>query len=109
MLNDNVFSVGASGAIFGLFGALLVFGYHYRVYLGNTLRSQIIPLILFNLALGFLEPGIDNGAHIGGLVGGILITMAMGVKYKENKTERTNGLILSIIVLGFLIYTAFIY
>lgn len=108
-MNEGGGSLGASGAIFGLFGALLVFGYHYRVYLGNTLRSQIIPLILFNLALGFLEPGIDNGAHIGGLVGGILITMAMGVKYKENKTERTNGLILSIIVLGFLIYTAFIY
>ena len=45
-------SVGASGAIFGLLGSLLYFGYHYRVYLGNVLRSQIIPLIIVNLLLG---------------------------------------------------------
>ena len=108
-MNEGGGSLGASGAIFGLFGSLLVFGYHYRIYLGNTLKSQIIPLILFNLILGFLEPGIDNAAHIGGLVGGILISMAIGVKYKSNKTEKTNGIILSIVILGFLIYTAFIH
>lgn len=101
-------SLGASGAIFGLFGSLLIFGYHYRIYLGNTLKSQIIPLIAFNLILGFVEPGIDNAAHIGGLVGGILVSMAVGVKYKSNKTEKINGCVLSLIILGFLIYTAFI-
>lgn len=101
-------SLGASGAIFGLFGSLLIFGYHYRIYLGNTLRSQIIPLIIFNLILGFIEPGIDNAAHIGGLVGGILISMALGVKYKSTKSEKINGYILSLIMLSFLIYTAFI-
>ena len=101
-------SLGASGAIFGLFGSLLIFGYHYRIYLGTTLKSQIIPLIIFNLILGFLEPGIDNAAHIGGLVGGILMSMALGVKYKSNKTEKINGYILSTIILCFLIYTAFI-
>ncbi len=42
-------SVGASGAIFGLLGSMLYFGYHYRLYLGNVLRAQIIPLILLNL------------------------------------------------------------
>ena len=35
--------VGASGAIFGLFGSLLYFGYHYRIYLGGVVKSQIIP------------------------------------------------------------------
>ncbi len=101
-------SLGASGAIFGLFGSLLIFGYYYRIYLGNALKSQIIPLIIFNLILGFIEPGIDNAAHIGGLVGGILISMALGVKYKSNKNEKINGYILSAIMLCFLIYTAFI-
>lgn len=105
---DGGGSLGASGAIFGLFGSLLVFGYHYRLYLGNVLRSQVIPLIIFNLVLGFLDKNIDNAAHIGGLIAGILISMAVGVKYKSNNTEKTNGIILSIIILAFLIYTAFI-
>ena len=104
---DNGASLGASGAIFGLFGSLLYFGYHYRLYLGNVLKSQIIPLILFNLILGFLNSGIDNAAHIGGLIGGLLLSMAVGIKYKTNKTENTNGIIMYILLILFLIYTAF--
>ena len=100
-------SIGASGAIFGLMGALLYFGYHYRVYLGNTLKSQIIPLIVLNLFLGFVISGIDNFAHIGGLIGGLLITMALGVKYKSTKQEQINGTIMSIILFIFLILLAF--
>lgn len=103
-------SVGASGAIFGLLGSLLYFGYHYRVFLGSVIKSQIIPLILINLAIGFLSNGqIDNFAHIGGLVGGILMTMAVGVKYKSSKTERINGAIVSIILTLFLLFVAFNY
>ena len=56
IFNSNP-SIGASGAIFGLMGALVYFGYHYRVYLGNVLKSQIIPLILFNLLIGALSTG----------------------------------------------------
>ena len=107
-LSSNSVSLGASGAIFGLFGALLYFGYHYRIYLGNVLKSQIIPLVIFNLALGFLVSGIDNAAHIGGLVGGILTTMALGIKYKSSKSEKINGLILLLIYIIFLIYIGFI-
>ncbi len=99
-------SVGASGAIFGLMGSLLYFGYHYRVFLGNVLKSQLIPLILFNLLYGFIVPGIDNFAHIGGLIGGVLITYALGVKYKSSKFEMTNGWIVTILSLSFLVYTA---
>lgn len=105
---DNAASLGASGAIFGLLGSLLYFGYHYRLYLGTVIKSQIIPLIVANLVLGFILTGIDNAAHIGGLVGGILISMALGVKYKSTQYEKINGLILSIILLGFLTYTAFL-
>lgn len=107
-LPDNGGSLGASGAIFGLFGSLMYFGYHYRLYLGNTIKSQILPLVIFNLLIGFMNTGIDNAAHIGGLLGGILITMTVGVKYKSAKADRINGLVLSTIFILFLIYTSFI-
>ena len=106
-LQDNIVSVGASGAIFGLLGALLYFGYHYRVYLSGVIRSQIIPLILLNLTIGFLSAGINNVAHIGGIIGGILITMAVGVKYKSSKSDIINGIIMTIIFLSFLAYMIF--
>lgn len=105
----NYYSIGASGAIFGLMGSLVYFGYHYRVYLGNVVKSQIIPLILMNLGIGFLVPGIDNSAHIGGLLGGALITVALGVKNKSSNFEKINGLIVTILFLAFVIYMAFVY
>lgn len=100
-------SIGASGAIFGLMGSLLYFGYHYRVYLGNTLKGQIIPLILINLLYGMVVSEIDNFAHIGGLIGGCLITMAVGVKYKSSRSERINGIIITSIFTCFMLYMAF--
>ena len=100
-------SIGASGAIFGLMGALLYFGYHYRLYLSNALKDQIIPIIILNLILGFMVNGIDNAAHIGGLIGGYLATMIVGLKYKSSKQESINGLIVYILLRAFLIYVLF--
>lgn len=97
-------SIGASGAVFGLMGSLLYFGYHYRVYLGNTIKSQIIPLIVINLLYGTFVSGIDNFAHIGGLIGGFLITMSMGIKYKSSSVERVNGIVITTIFTLFMIY-----
>ena len=100
----NNASIGASGAIFGLMGALLYFGYYYRVYIGSTWKQRILPVILLNLVIGLIVPGIDYFAHIGGLIGGVLISMAVGLKYKHKKVENINGVILSLIFLVFLIY-----
>ncbi len=105
-LGEYSLSIGASGAIFGLMGSLLYFGYHYRLYLSNALTSQIIPIIIINLILGFTISGIDNAAHIGGLIGGYLATMIVGIKYKSNKSELINGLIVYIILAAFLVYAA---
>ena len=109
MFGGNSASIGASGAIFGLMGALVYFGYHYRVYLGNVVKSQIIPLILLNLIFGFTMTGIDNFAHIGGLIGGTLMSIALGVKDKSSWFERINGWIITIIFLVFSVYMAFVY
>ena len=105
-LSENP-SVGASGAIFGLMGSLLYFGYYYRVYIGSTWKNNILPVIVANLALGFLIPGIDYLGHIGGLIGGILASMTVGLKYKRTKRDTINGIIISIIFVGFLIYLGF--
>ncbi len=96
-------SAGASGAIFGLLGAILYFGYHYRLYLGNVLQSQIIPIIILNLFLGFITPGIDNACHIGGLISGIFLSMACGIN-KDRKMEKINGIVLTIIFLMFILF-----
>ena len=106
-VDSNIVSVGASGAIFGLMGALLYFGYHYRLYLNDAIKTQIIPVILFNLIIGFMMPGIDNGAHIGGLIGGYLATMAIGIKNKSEKKDMINGWIVLILYLAFLSYIIF--
>uniref|UniRef100_UPI003FEF494B rhomboid family intramembrane serine protease n=1 Tax=Candidatus Onthocola sp. TaxID=3085646 RepID=UPI003FEF494B len=106
-VDSNIVSVGASGAIFGLMGALLYFGYHYRLYLNDAIKTQIIPVILFNLIMGFMMPGIDNGAHIGGLIGGYLATMAIGIKNKSEKKDMINGWIVLILYLAFLSYIVF--
>lgn len=107
IISSNSISAGASGAIFGLFGSLIYFGYHYRVYLGSVIKSQLIPLIILNLSLGLFLEGIDTAAHIGGLVGGFLISTALGVKYKSTTFEKVNGYILTMIFTLFLIYLAF--
>ncbi len=101
VLTNNV-SVGASGAIFGLFGAMLYFGYKYRATLDGFLRSGIIPVIVINLLLGFMIPGIDVYGHIGGLLGGLVLSYAFGVVNKENKKDKINGLIIYIILVAVL-------
>ena len=101
---QGVHSVGASGSIFGLMGSLLYFGFYYRVYLGQVVKSQILPLVIVNLLIGFYAPNIDNWAHIGGLVGGAAMTMAIGVKDKSSTFEKVNGWVIAVAVLAFFAY-----
>lgn len=67
---ENQPSVGASGAIFGLFGALLVM----RKALGADLRSTL-TLLGINAVIAIVVPGIDWRAHLGGLAGGALVAL----------------------------------
>lgn len=68
----NGYSIGVSGAVFGLFGAILVIGKRY----GADMKSTLITVAL-NLAIGFTIPGIDWRAHVGGLIGGAAITKVL--------------------------------
>lgn len=106
-ISENTISAGASGAIFGLMGALLYFGYYYRAMLNNAITKQIVPLILLNLFIGFISSDINNFAHLGGLFGGLIASMIVGVKYKSGKSEKTNGIIVLLLFIAFLIYMIF--
>ena len=100
-------SLGASGAIFGLMGALCYFGYYYRLYMGKALYNEIIPVIVLNLALSLVVSNIDFYAHIGGLIGGVFITMGLGVKNKTDKQSSINGWITFAILFIFTLYMLF--
>jgi len=73
LLSPNAFTVGASGAIFGILGALLVLEYQVT----GSLAGQAMTLIVINLAFsaGF-RSNISLGGHVGGLIAGILGTVA---------------------------------
>ncbi|MBE6155940.1 MAG: rhomboid family intramembrane serine protease [Firmicutes bacterium] len=106
--NYGIPSVGASGAIFGILGAMVYFGYRFRLYLKEALYNRIIPVVLLNLFVGFMIPNIDNACHIGGLIAGYLTAMAMGIP-EDNKTkDGINGIILLLIFIAFLCYLAFV-
>ena len=65
-------SVGASGAIFGLLGAALVFAIKMKDRVRKDFIMNILSVIGINLVIGFSIPNVDNFGHLGGLAGGIL-------------------------------------
>ena len=79
-VSKNV-SVGASGAIFGIAGAMLVTGYAHRDVVpsrwGRSFGKGMIPFILLNLAFGLSVHGIDNWGHLGGLTTGALLALVI--------------------------------
>jgi rhomboid protease GluP len=81
-------SVGASGALFGLIGALLPLLYRNRQVLSNTSRriGGILQVIVINLIFGFTVPRIDNWAHIGGLFAGLVLAWLTTPRYVVRRT-----------------------
>jgi membrane associated rhomboid family serine protease len=73
LLDPNSRTVGASGAVFGLFGVLLAFQLSRSIPLSQTRLGLILAI---NLGFTFLVPGISIGGHLGGLVGGVLAGFA---------------------------------
>jgi membrane associated rhomboid family serine protease len=73
-------SVGASGGIFGLIGAMAVFFYRNRALFGQRGRQQlqgIVAIAVINLLIG-LQGGIDNWGHVGGLLAGLVLSWFVG-------------------------------
>ncbi len=84
--NQNL-SVGSSGAIFGLLGTIFIWSLVNKKW--NILKIVLINLIL-NIWLGLVIPQIDNFAHLGGFIGGIIVTIFF---LKEAKKEAKKNII----------------
>jgi len=85
--NDSI-SAGASGAIFGCFGALLYFSLSDRRAFFSTIGVNILMLIGINLLIGFTAENIDNAGHIGGLIGGFLAAGIVGFPRQRSGGKR---------------------
>ena len=81
---EQVISAGASGAIFGLMGALLYIVAVNRGRLGRLSGRGMLIMVALSLYFGLTSSGADNSAHIGGLIGGILVTVLL---YRRKKTD----------------------
>lgn len=93
MAGDDVPSAGASGALFGLLGILLVFGLRHRSELPGVFKQAFsprafVPVLVLNLVITFAVPMIDKGAHVGGLLAGCALAWIVPF---ARATERTAG------------------
>ncbi|MFB6465816.1 rhomboid family intramembrane serine protease [Cytobacillus sp. Hz8] len=100
-------SAGASGAIFGCFGALLFFGLMYPKLFMRTMGLNIFIVIAINLAFGFSMEGIDNAGHVGGLIGGFLATGILQFPKKKKWLQQGAFFILSAVLSISMLYYGF--
>jgi membrane associated rhomboid family serine protease len=96
LLNPLSVTVGASGAIFGILGALLVLEYQVT----GSLAGQAMTLIVINVAFSFAVSNISIGGHLGGLVAGILGTVAFVGFRRYYPVVGRAALVRALIVVG---------
>ncbi|WP_052112994.1 rhomboid family intramembrane serine protease [Clostridium novyi] len=70
-------SIGASGAIFALLGAMFILTIKMRDVVGRGVIKNIVSVIGINIFIGLAVPNIDNFAHLGGLLGGIILAIIL--------------------------------
>lgn len=93
-------TVGASGAIFGLLGAMLYYG---RRTGASHIRAAIMPTILINLMIGLTMSRIDNYAHLGGLAGGYLVGLLLDPLKPERPVHMMAALVCIALSIGSLL------
>ncbi|WP_202081064.1 rhomboid family intramembrane serine protease [Caldalkalibacillus salinus] len=101
---DNL-AAGASGAIFGCFGALLYFGLKYRDLFFRTLGMDVLIILLINLGIGAVIPMIDNYGHVGGLLGGFSAAVMLSLPHKRAVLERVGATVVTVVlVVGLILF-----
>lgn len=93
-------SAGASGAIFGCFGALLYFAWRFPQLFFRVMGWNVIIIISINLIFGFTIQGIDNAGHIGGLIGGFLATAIVHFPKKKSWKIQLVAALIALLLLG---------
>ncbi len=111
--SPNQFSVGASGAIFGLIGLVFVAGrVHHWAFDRRTrgFAASLGVMVIFNLAIGLTNPIIDNAAHLGGLAAGAWIgflvpprNVEQGAGGRSAADDQTTRLLRAIGVVGLIV------
>jgi rhomboid protease GluP len=93
-------TIGASGAIFGLLAALIVYGRNHRGSLSAMMTRQVWQWAIFMFIFGFMMSGVNNMAHLGGFIGGWIASQVLvsGAAYQETRK-------VTLFALGLLIVT----
>jgi len=109
LFNPGAVSAGASGSIFGLFGALVAFAFRHRNEipkgLSRDIKRRLIPVIFLNLFIGFSIGIVDNAAHIGGLVAGLILGFIIPYKRPSETATAFAWRVLQIVGLGLIFFS----
>ncbi len=81
--------VGCSGSLFGLIGVMIAYGYRHRTALGQHIKSMYVRWAIYGLIFGLVFPGIDNAAHVGGLIAGV----AFGMLFSDTPTFSRSSIL----------------
>ncbi|WP_373757586.1 rhomboid family intramembrane serine protease [Jeotgalibaca porci] len=109
--NDmNVHAAGASTSLFGIFGAFIVLGIHFKNNPGiQAMVRQFSLFIVLNLVFGLFDQTIDMYGHVGGLIGGILMGNIVALPMRVGKTYSIHVRIISAMILLFLLFFCIVY
>lgn len=88
-LNPLVLSVGSSAGLMGLIGAMIAFGVANRSSVGRAIRNFYLRWVVYIIAFGLIPGfGVDNWAHIGGLIAGFAIGYVAGIPARSSYTRE---------------------
>ena len=110
MSGEASIAVGASGSVFGLLGAGVVFGLRYKNELPQPLKRifgrGLIPWVLLNIVIGLNVPQIDNLGHMGGMFGGAILALLMGNRViRDEQGHPRNEQWMMAVSVGLVAYT----
>lgn len=93
-LKRETLSAGASGAVYAVIGGILAIILIYKGRMpglsGGSLGARLSLMVILMMYQGFSTTGIDNYAHIGGLISGFLLTLLLYRRKKDEKTRKEN-------------------
>lgn len=87
-IGQPAFCIGASGAIFGLTGAMAVFVLWKQGRMAQISRRQMLIMVLLSLYGGFVETNVDNAAHIGGLLAGAVAALLLTLVHRRKAAKK---------------------